>query len=108
MIIPLAAQTMTSVLSSATATVKAGANVNTNFPGTLAVGTSTSGVHDATAVGLVRFDLDSTNSAAAAQANIVVLELTLASPPAAVAGASSPDRAGASAGGCANARPPRR
>ena len=81
MTLPVNAQTITNI-SGAAATVKAGANANTNFASTLVVGTSTTATHDTTSVGLLQFSL-SGNTKPAASANAVLLELTVTGAPSA-------------------------
>ena len=76
MTVPVNAQTITNV-SSTTATVKAGANATVNTPSVLTVGTSNTSVHNTTSVGMLQFDLTG-NTSAAASANAVLLELTVA------------------------------
>jgi hypothetical protein len=80
--IPLAAQTMTAIPSGSDTTLFAGVNANTaygNYP-FLTVGTSSTEVHDSTAVSLLQFPTPSLGAS-----NLALLELTLADAPGNVA-----------------------
>ena len=75
--VPRNAQTVVPLLALDSTTLAAGASVNTALGNTLlSVGTSSTAVHDGTTVTLVSFDLTG-NTAKGANANIVLLELTV-------------------------------
>ena len=78
--VPQNAQTENVIASTASVTLVAGANVGNNFGSSsyLTVATSTTSTHDTTSVALIEFDLTG-YTAAAASAQMAILELTVAS-----------------------------